>query len=244
MSETQFKFTYKPVPFVGPNMPFVDFPQTNPKCPAKYFAMKRIRQSAFTIIELMLTVAISSVLLAVAVPAYKDLVMNNCLTTKTNGMVSAMQLARSTAITLRDNVSVGALDCRMDEDNNGAADGACTASDEFGAGVVVFRDIDGDGLADTLIEDLNGDGVLDVGEDLNGNGRLDTELVKLVRFSCAATINETGNQTAIKYSLKGSAANTAVIDVCDNRDSATYEGRQLALSLTGRPKTDSHFTCP
>jgi prepilin-type N-terminal cleavage/methylation domain-containing protein len=206
--------------------------------------MKRIRQSAFTIIELMVTIAIASVLLAVAAPAYRDLVMNNCLTAKNNGMVSAMQLARSTAITVRDNVSVGAMDCRMDEDNDGTADGACTASDEFGSGVVVFRDIDGDGFADTLIEDLNGDGVLNVGEDINGNNRLDKELIRLVRFSCAATVDEAGNQTAITYSLKGSASGTATINVCDNRDSSTYDGRQLALSLTGRPKTDSHYTCP
>jgi type IV fimbrial biogenesis protein FimT len=222
-------------------MPFVGYPQTNEHCPAKYFPMKRIRQSAFTIIELMLTIAIASVLLAVAVPAYKDLVMNNCLTTKNNAMVSAMQLARSTAITVRDDVSVGAIDCRLDANT----DGTCTASDEFGSGVVVFRDIDGDGFADTFIEDLNGNGILDGGEDLNGNDRLDKELVKLARFNCAATVDEAGDQTVITYSLKGSASGTATIEVCDNRDSGTYDGRELALSLTGRPKTDSHFTrCP
>lgn len=205
--------------------------------------------------ELMLTIAIGAVLLAVAVPAFTNMVMNNCLTTKTNAIVGAMQLARSTAITLRDNVSVGALACRMDENNDGSADGSCNNSDEYGNGIVVYRDIDDDGFADTAVEDANGDGVLNVGEDLNGNGILDNELIKVVRFGCAATIDETtdsgtggsdstANSTQITYTLKGNTLTLGTFDVCDNRDSSEYKGRRVSLSRTGRPATDSDFTCP
>ncbi|MGR9089573.1 MAG: GspH/FimT family pseudopilin [Gammaproteobacteria bacterium] len=217
--------------------------------------MKQIQNAGFTIIELMLTIAIGAVLLAVAVPSYTNMVMNNCLTTKTNAIVGAMQLARSTAITVRDNVSVGAITCRMDENNDGSADGSCDSSDDYGDGIVVYRDIDDDGFADSAVEDTNDNGVLDVGEDLNGNGILDNELIKVVRFGCAATIDETtdsgaggsdatANSTQITYNMKGSISVLGTFNVCDSRDSSEYRGRQVSLSRTGRPATDSDFTCP
>ncbi|MGR8950653.1 MAG: GspH/FimT family pseudopilin [Gammaproteobacteria bacterium] len=206
--------------------------------------MKRKKVTGFTIIELMLTIAIAGVLLAVAVPSFKDMAFNNCLTTKANAMVSAMQLARSSAITLRDDVSVGSLTCHYDQNSDGSADGTCTSGDEFGEGVIVFRDIDGNGLADPNVEDTDGDGVLDVGEDVNGNGVLDTEVVRISRFGCAATVDETSDSTMITYTLKGFAETEATLNICDERASSDYEGRQISLSFTGRPATDGNFTCP
>jgi type IV fimbrial biogenesis protein FimT len=192
----------------------------------------------------MLTIAIAAVLLAVAVPSYTNMVLNNCLTAKTNSFVSAMQLARSSAITFRENVSVGSITCRLDENNDGAGDGTCANADDFGEGIVVFRDLDGDGFADTLVEDINGNGALDVGEDLNANNILDQEIIRRFSFNCAATMDETANSTAFVYSPNGGADPLATINVCDSRDSSTYTGRQMSLSATGRPTTDSSFTCP
>lgn len=208
--------------------------------------MKRNNYSGFTLLELMVTIAIASILLAVAVPSYRTMVLNNCLTTKTNGFVSAMQLARSSAVTFRDNVTVGALPCSL---SGGAA---CDTTNEFGTGLIVFRDIDADGVADTDVEDADGDGVLGVGEDLNGNGILDLEIIKQVRFNCAATMNETvdlgddtiNNSTALVYSPTGIATPRGTIHVCDTRAGEPGIGRRVTLSATGRPTTDSTFTCP
>jgi len=217
--------------------------------------MKRKIHAGFTLIEMMVTIVIGAILLAVAVPSYTNMVMNNCLTSKTNSFVGAMQLARSTAVTFREDVAVGALSCRLDEDGDGAADGTCDTSDEFGEGIVVYRDVDGNGLANPAVnEDSNGNGVLDTGEDLNGNGILDNfnEIVRRLRFNCAATMNETvevgidaiDNSTALVYGPNGSATPRATINVCDARTAGTYTGRQVTLSATGRPTTDSTFTCP
>jgi type IV fimbrial biogenesis protein FimT len=182
------------------------------------------------------------------------MVMNNCLTSKTNAFVSAMQLARSTAITFRDDVGVGALDCRLDEGDDDAADGTCNNADEFGEGLVVYRDIDNDGFADPNVEDIDGDGVLDAGEDLNGNGVLDVEIIKRVRFNCPASMNETtdgvggndsiDNSTVFIYEPNGAATPRATIEVCDDRDSSDYVGRRILLSATGRPTTETTFPCP
>lgn len=215
--------------------------------------MKRKTHAGFTIIELMTTVAIAAILLAVAVPSYTNMVLNNCLTTKTNTLVGSMQLARSSAVTFSDNVSVGALACRLDEDDDGVADGTCDNADEFGEGIVVYRDLDADGLADLTGEDANGNGVLDPGEDLNGNDILEeTEIIKRVRFNCAATMNETtlagvdttNNSEVTVYEPSGRATPRLTVEVCDDRDSADYFGRRVTLSATGRPTTESDFTCP
>lgn len=213
--------------------------------------MKKKTSSGFTIIELMMTIVIGGILLAIAIPSFTNMSKNNCLTTKANSMVSALQLARSSAITLHADVTAGGL-CRMDANNDGIADGACSNTNEFGGGIVVFRDLDGDGLADTLIEDINANGVLDVGEDLNGNGILDAEIIRTATFACAATIDETtdggsdvtANSTAFIYASNGAALPRGTFNICDDRDSADYSGRRISLSATGRPSTNSTFTCP
>ena len=73
---------------------------------------------------------------------------------------------------------------------------------------------------------------------------LDTEIIRISPLSCAATMDETGDNTVITYSLKGFADIAATFNVCDERSSSDYSGRQIALSLTGRPATDGNFTCP
>lgn len=55
-------------------------------------------QSGFTIIELMMTLVVAAIILALAAPSFRDFIANNRLTTTTNNFITAISFARSEAV--------------------------------------------------------------------------------------------------------------------------------------------------
>jgi len=117
--------------------------------------------TGFTILEIMVVIAIAGVLMAVALPSYQAMVKNNCMTTGTNALVSSFQQARSEAVKRGTEVTISA-------GNPG------DSGNEWGTGWSI-----------TIDEDRNGNGSLDTGEDYNGNGTLDSAApVRNVSLTC------------------------------------------------------------
>jgi type IV fimbrial biogenesis protein FimT len=52
----------------------------------------------FTLLELMVTVAVLAILVTVGVPSFRDLIQNNRVTTQTNELVTALNFARTEAV--------------------------------------------------------------------------------------------------------------------------------------------------
>jgi len=68
------------------------------------------KQTGFTLLELMVTLTIAGILMAVAMPSYRDFTMNNRLTTATNDFVTTLALARSEAIKRSEGITICSSD--------------------------------------------------------------------------------------------------------------------------------------
>lgn len=79
---------------------------------------RRSRQQGFSLIELMVTTVVAAVLLAVAIPSFRNLILSNELTTTTNEWVTAVNVARSEAIKR----SAGVVICGAGGNESGASD--------------------------------------------------------------------------------------------------------------------------
>lgn len=99
--------------------------------------MQRNRTAGFSLIELMITIAILAVLLALGWPSFQGSLRSNRIATASNEFLSALSLARSEAI------------------RNTRGSGICASTDgtscgtDWTAGWLVWGDTNGDGALDT-----------------------------------------------------------------------------------------------
>lgn len=89
----------------------------------------RRRSAGFTIVELLFTVVIASILLAVAVPSFRGMMASNRLVTQTNDLIGAMNFARSEAITRNRTITF----CRA---NSGADTDCSVGAGDWGFWIV------------------------------------------------------------------------------------------------------------
>lgn len=98
-----------------------------------------IRNRGFTLIELMVTLAIAAILITVAVPSFQDATLGSKLGSYANTMVAHMTTARGEAI--KRNAVI-----KMCASSTGTG---CASSGGWAQGWIVFRDIDNDGVLDS-----------------------------------------------------------------------------------------------
>lgn len=99
----------------------------------------RPASQGFTLLELMVTVAILALLLGIGIPSFNAMMRQNRLAGQTNELVGATAMARSEAVKRGSMVTL----CAATDDQS-----ECSGTDDWTLGWIVFSDLDGDGVID------------------------------------------------------------------------------------------------
>jgi type IV fimbrial biogenesis protein FimT len=167
-----------------------------------------LEAKGLTLVELMVTLAVAIILLAVGMPLFTGVVGSNRATTEANALVMALQLARSEAVKRNLDVYVCtstttlAADCRTDSTN-------------WNIGWFVFADEDDDASLDApgeVVRQWAGDAVTTVTASRNG----------AVRFSASGEI-----VPAIQWTFE-----------IENPDAGGETQRCITVGITGQVRSD------
>lgn len=160
----------------------------------------------FTLIELMLTLLIASIILAIAVPGLASLVDNNRLQTGAQNLFSALMLTRTEALKRNREVIM----CKSDD----GVDCDTGTGTNWEQGWLVYVDADDGG-------DVDADEILNVHGPFNGGLTL--------------RVSGSDFDDQIAYGTDGSASGAGTFILC-NQDGDTNNAREVQIALTGRPK--------
>lgn len=111
------------LPFICRNKPFVRFG----------------RENGFTLVELMITLAILSIITSFALPSFREIILNQRIGSDTNELVGSLNLARSESVKRKIPVAV----CSKQ-----AGAQACNAGGAWNEGWLVWVDNNRDGIYD------------------------------------------------------------------------------------------------
>lgn len=168
------------------------------------------RKSGFTLIELMIAVALVAILLATAVPALDDFTNNSRQTGAINDFVSAMHLARNTAITTNSRVTM----CP-------SAGGANCELTGWDSGLIVFRDANSNGNVDA------GETIVTASDGVVGLTIQSGEFPQFLMYR--------PNGRAMTVAVTG---NSGEFSVCDSR--GAEKGKVILVELSGRPRLSKY----
>lgn len=177
------------------------------------------RNRGFTLIELMLTLAVAGALLAYGIPLFSSSVKNSRLTGAVNEFVSAIHLTRSEASKRGGSVII----CRADDTDTDLP--TCGTGTSWLDGWVVFAD-DPAGNGQNL-------GVLDAGDDIVAvHGPLSDQMFINIQDNAIASQIEF---TATGFANLPANLGQRYIVFCDEAGDNKYS-RAMTISNLGRPQ--------
>jgi type IV fimbrial biogenesis protein FimT len=170
------------------------------------------KQAGFTIMELMIVVAIIGILGAMALPGLKEWNRNAARTAAVSEFLGSMHLARSEAV--KRNVRVGI--CPTQDATDAAP--KCAGEKDWAIGWLVFVDTDGD---------------MDLGADEEVLGAIDA-------INPAFSLISTNGDVALDFRPNGRMETsnlevTVDFNLCDER--GPEQGRVISVSTSGRPQS-------
>lgn len=187
--------------------------------PIRHFIPLRRATRGFTLIELMITVALLAIGLALGTPYIRDAVMNMRMTAQANDLMADLALARSEAV--KRNVSV--LLCT-------SIDGTTCGGTSWTDGWIVFPDVDGNGA-----------------QNLSGTPAPEAAIKSRPELQGDYTVQTCGDTGSgprfVAYRPSGiSIAGNINFVICDDR-TTPLAGRSIDILRTGRAAV-TRVTCP
>lgn len=216
-------------PFIGQTKP-IRLPFVGKKLPS-------VRVAGFTMIELIITMTIAGIIMALAVPAMTNLIKTHRLSGQANDLVGDLAFARSEAIKRGTTITI----CKQDAGNSSPR---CDTNNTtaWTPGWTVFIDTDNDGQIDS------GEMVLRVRPTLEGNNYITSALTD------AASSSYDNAALRIRFRNNGAttldpatAAGMARLRLCDNR--GNRNALTIEIAPPGRARVNSipptaPATCP
>ena len=166
------------------------------------------KQSGFTLIELMVTLAVAGILMSIAIPNYQTFILNSRITAQANEFMAAVGLTRSEAIKRATKISI----CKSA--NTTVALPTCTTSGNWAQGWIIFTDGGTQGIKDG------------------------TDAIIQVRGPLAGTNTFIGNTNVVNYIAYGASGfgtQMGTVSLCPPSPAAVV-GRDIVISSTGRAR--------
>lgn len=197
------------VPFIGHNEPFIGL-GTQQSRPLIQRKLPFVRDQGFTLVELMITLAILAIVGSFAMPAFRDTILNTRIKTASNDLIGIMQIARSESIKRKRPITV----CVRVPNTT-----TCSAKTNWSDGLVMWID-------------TNSDGVVDGGEEVLRQTEEIQRGITIITFAALAQLSFLPDGTS-------TAPVNTEFRVCDN-ERINEKGRSITIGFTGRPKSSEY----
>lgn len=183
------------------------------------------KHSGFTLIELIITMAIAAAVLTLGVPGLRELIRNNSRTAYVNDFVSSLNLARSEAVKRSAQVVI----CKSTTGSACNTSTCASGTNCWEKGWLTFVDSDADGTLDS------GEQILKFHQELGQvfTLRTDSNFSNWVAFLADGSSKGSGGLP------------NGTFNICDSR--GTSEARYIAINSVGRSmvrKYQTGDTCP